>query len=129
MSLPSPFRPRVVIVDDHAGFRSQARATLDAGGYEVVGDADSGAAALDLVRDLAPDVILVDIVLPDLDGFALCELILDTDVPSPPAVVLTSSRASSTYGKRVAQSRARGFIDKMDLDGATLAAVLGSLRD
>ena len=114
--------PRVVIVDDHAPFRSLARRLLVAGGFQVVGEAADGAGALAAVRDLAPDVVLLDVQLPDLDGFAVAEALAGE--PGAPVVVLISSRALLDYGHRVDASTARGFIAKADLSGETLLLVI-----
>ena len=113
----------ILIVDDHAGFRSFARALLEAEGLRVVGEAADGASALTLVRALEPDLVLLDVALPDMDGFAVCEALLADD-PGP-AVVLTSSRAISSYRRRLERSRARGFIPKNELSGSALAALAG----
>jgi DNA-binding NarL/FixJ family response regulator len=113
----------VLIVDDHAGFRSFARALLEAEGFDVVGEAADGVSALELTRALAPEVVLLDVALPDMDGFAVCEALVE-DGPGP-AVVLTSSRDVSAYRRRLEQSRARGFIAKSELSGPALAALAG----
>ena len=113
----------VLIVDDHAGFRSFARALLEAEGFEVVGEAADGAAALALGRALAPELVLLDVALPDMDGFAVCEALLAEGVG--PAVVLTSSRDVSAYRRRLERSGARGFIPKSELSGPALAALAG----
>jgi DNA-binding NarL/FixJ family response regulator len=112
----------VLIVDDHAPFRSLARRLLVAGGFQVVGEAADGAGALAATRDLAPDVVLLDVQLPDLDGFAVAEA-LARGRPEP-VVVLVSSRALLDYGSRVAASTARGFIAKAELSGETLLRVI-----
>ena len=113
----------VLIVDDHAGFRSFARALLEAEGFEVVGEAADGAAALALGRALAPELVLLDVALPDMDGFAVCEALLEDG--SGPAVILTSSRDVSSYRRRLKRSRARGFIPKNELSGSALAELAG----
>ena len=113
----------VLIVDDHAGFRTFARALLEAEGFDVVGEAGDGASALALARTLAPALVLLDVALPDMDGFAVCEA-LHEDGPGP-AVVLTSSRDASAYRRRLERSRARGFIPKGELSGPALAALAG----
>jgi DNA-binding NarL/FixJ family response regulator len=112
----------VLIVDDHAGFRSRARAVLEADGYEVVGEAADGASALSSSRDLRPDVILLDVQLPDFDGFEVLRRL--TSDGHAPAVVLTSSRDAADYGRRIAASGARGFIPKADLSGPTFRRLL-----
>jgi DNA-binding NarL/FixJ family response regulator len=115
--------PTVLIVDDHADFRSYARAVLQAEGYEVVGEAQDGASALVAARALRPGLVLLDVQLPDLDGFAVCEQLAEGD--GAPAVVLTSSRAVSSLRRRLIESSARGFIAKAELSGAGLAALTG----
>lgn len=85
----------VLIVDDHAGFRSFARALLEAEGFDVVGEATDGASAVALARKLAPKLVLLDVALPDMDGFAVCAALLQDG--TGPAVVLTSSRDVSSY--------------------------------
>jgi DNA-binding NarL/FixJ family response regulator len=114
----------VLIVDDHADFRAFARALLVAGGFDVVGEAADGAAALSEARALKPDVVLLDIQLPDIDGFVVCDqLAADRDAP---AVVLTSTRDASTYRRRLSHSRARGFIPKAELSAPALATFADS---
>ncbi|MGZ8783172.1 MAG: response regulator [Gaiellaceae bacterium] len=113
----------VVIADDHPSFRASARAILEADGFEVVGEADTGASAIAALRSLRPDVMLLDVQLPDMDGFAVCrELCLNG---GPPAVVLVSSRDACDYGGLIEQSGARGFIAKAELSGAALSDLLG----
>jgi DNA-binding NarL/FixJ family response regulator len=112
----------LVIVDDHAAFRSSARALLEAEGYVVVGEASDGASALVAVADSDPDVVLLDVALPDMDGFAVCDELTLRDC-SRPAVVLTSSRDVSTFRQRLATSAALGFIAKGDLSGRSLDAL------
>lgn len=113
----------VLIVDDHSGFRTFARALLEAEGFDVVGEAADGASALALTRALAPTLVLLDVALPDMDGFAVCDALLE-DGPGP-AVVLTSSRDVSAYRRRLKRSQARGFIPKSELSGPALAALTG----
>jgi two-component system nitrate/nitrite response regulator NarL len=109
----------VLIVDDHAGFRGFARRLLEAGGFRVVGEADDGASALAAVDELRPQVVLLDIVLPDTDGFAVAERLAQDE--TRPAVVLTSSRQAEDFGSRLEHSPTRGFIHKDDLSSAALA--------
>jgi DNA-binding NarL/FixJ family response regulator len=113
---------RVLIVDDHAPFRSLARRLLVAGGFQVVGEAADGADALSAARDLAPDVVLLDVQLPDIDGFVVAERIAGRQ--GAPIIVLVSSRARLDYGSRVDASRARGFIAKAELSGEALRRVI-----
>ncbi len=120
--------PTVLIVDDHPGFRSWARAVLQAEGFGVVGEAADGAAAIAAAGALHPDVVLLDIQLPDMDGFGVAErLRSDSDSDGAGgAVVLISSRDAADYGTRIATSPAVGFLAKADLSGAALAALLDS---
>jgi len=113
----------ILIVDDHAGFRSFARALLEAEGFDVVGEAADGASALAAARALAPELVLLDVALPDMDGFAVCDALLEDG--TGPVVVLTSSRDVSSYRRRLERSRARGFIAKSELSGPALAALAG----
>jgi two-component system response regulator EvgA len=113
---------RVLIVDDHAGFRTTARALLQAEGFEVVGEAESGAAGLRCAKELKPDVVLLDVALPDFDGFDVCSQLCSNG--SAPAIVITSSRDASDFGDLVAESGARGFIPKGELSGAALASLI-----
>jgi CheY-like chemotaxis protein len=111
----------VLIVDDHAGFRGFARRTLEADGFTVVAEAGDGKAALTAVEGQRPDLVLLDVMLPDIDGFAVAERL--AELPAPPLVVLTSSRDALDYGRRLEQSPAIGFIHKDDLSGPALAAL------
>ena len=113
---------RVLIVDDHAGFRTTARALLEAEGFEVVGEAATGDAGLRCAKELRPDVILLDVALPDFDGFEVASRL--TSNGSAPAIVITSSRDASDFGDLVTKSGARGFIPKGELSGAALASLI-----
>ncbi len=113
----------MLIVDDHAGFRSFARALLEAEGYDVVGEAEDGQSALLAAATLRPEVVLLDVVLPDIDGFLVCAA-LSEDADGP-AIVMTSSRGVSSYRRRLARSSARGFIAKSDLSGPSLEELTG----
>jgi DNA-binding NarL/FixJ family response regulator len=112
----------VVIVDDHDGFRALARALLRGTGYEVVGEAADGASAIRSVRELRPEVVLLDVQLPDMNGFDVARCV--NEGPDPPAVVLISSRDASDYGRRVDRSSARGFITKAELSIGALDSLL-----
>jgi DNA-binding NarL/FixJ family response regulator len=115
----------VLVVDDHPSFRRFARRLLQAAGFSVVGEAADGASAVEAVRLLRPDVVLLDVLLPDTTGFELAEL-LSSD-PAAPIVVLTSSRSASELNGSLARSSARGFIAKSDLTAAALAALVGDV--
>ena len=114
----------ILIVDDNAGFRLQARALLEADGFDVVGESDDGTSGLEAARSLRPDLVLLDIGLPDVEGFEVARE-LAVDGP-PPLVVLTSSREASAYGPRLASSRVLGFIPKDELSGAAIRALVAS---
>jgi DNA-binding NarL/FixJ family response regulator len=116
---PDEVRRTLLIVDDHAGFRSFARALLQSEGYHVIGEASDGESALDAVQGLDPDVVLLDVTLPGMDGIAVAELLARAN-PTRPRVVLTSSRDAASYRTRLATSPALGFIPKSDLSAAAL---------
>jgi DNA-binding NarL/FixJ family response regulator len=112
----------VLIVDDHPSFRTSARRILEDAGYDVVGEAPDGESALAAVRSLRPAIVLLDVQLPDLDGFEVAlRLTAESD---PPAVVMTSSRDGSDFGTLVDSSGARGFVPKGELSGSALAALV-----
>lgn len=110
-----------LIVDDHPSFRASARATLEDAGFDVVGEAMDGATALELAKRLRPDVVLLDVQLPDMTGFDVCVECGDLEGT---AVVLVSSRDDSDYGDLVQRCGAKGFIQKGELTGAAVAALL-----
>ena len=112
----------ILIVDDNLGFRRQIRALLEADGFNVVGDSPDGTSALEAARSFQPDVVLLDIGLPDIDGFEVCRQ-LATD-QSRPRVVLTSSREQAAFGPRVRDSGALGFIAKDELSGSAIRALV-----
>ena len=113
----------VLVVDDHPSFRRFARKLLQAAGFSVVDEVGDGASALASVRERRPDVILLDVLLPDTNGFELAE-VLSADGDSP-LVVLTSSRSAADFGGSLARSSAHGFIAKSDLTAAVFAALVG----
>ena len=114
--------PTVLIVDDHPSFRGTARALLEAEGFDVVGEAEDGAAAIEAARRLQPEVVLLDVQLPDIDGFEVAERLSADGVEA--AVVLTSSRDAAEFGGLVERSGARGFVPKAELSAAALIALL-----
>jgi DNA-binding NarL/FixJ family response regulator len=117
-----PWVPTLLIVDDHPSFRASARAILQAEGFDVVGEAEDGATALTAAEELRPDVVLLDVQLPDMSGFDVCKQLRDDG--ATPAVVLVSSREATDYGPCIERSGAAGFVTKGELSGAALAALL-----
>lgn len=112
-------RQTVLIVDDHPSFRASARAILESDGFEVIGEAADAASAIAAVHELGPEIVLLDVQLPDADGFSVAAALRRNG--SSPAVVLVSSRDACDYGGLIAESGARGFIAKAELSGAALA--------
>ncbi len=112
----------VLIVDDHDAFRSFARALLQAEGFEVVGEARDGESALEAAARLRPNLVLLDVQLPDVDGFEVAERLAAG--AEPPAVVLVSTRDAASYRRRLANTPARGFISKGELSGPALLALV-----
>ena len=113
---------RILIVDDHSGFRASARRMLEAGGFEVAGEAWDAASARVAVRELTPDAVLLDVQLPDGDGIALAaELTANGDAPG---IVLCSSRNADELGPGLKRSGARGFLTKDELSAAAIRELL-----
>src|SRR4249919_113986 len=113
----------VLVVDDHPSFRASARAVLESEGYDVVGEAEDGASALAAIAELQPQVVLLDVQLPDMTGFDVCAA-LESRNGSAPIVILVSSRDASDYGDLVSASGARGFVPKAELSGEAISALL-----
>lgn len=114
-------RHRVLIVDDDADFRASARSLLEMSGFDVVGEAEDGAAALVQADLLRPDVVLLDVQLPDLDGIEVAARLRQRG--STRGVILTSARAATDYGARLEEAPAAGFVGKADLTGPAIAAM------
>jgi DNA-binding NarL/FixJ family response regulator len=112
----------LMIVDDHRSFRDAARRVLEGAGFEVVGEAADGESALVTISELRPDVVLLDVQLPGIDGFEVALRL--TANGHAPAIVMTSSRDGADFGPLVEQSGARGFVHKADLSGAAINALL-----
>ena len=112
----------VLIVDDHASFRRAVRLVLEYEGYEVVGEAADGEQAIAAARELTPELVLLDVHMPGIDGFEVADRLSSQE--TPPAVILTSSRDGSDFDQRVAKSGARGFVPKAELSGDAISALL-----
>jgi DNA-binding NarL/FixJ family response regulator len=108
----------VLIVDDHPSFRATARLLLEADGWTVVGEAPDGTQGLSAARALHPDLVLLDVNLPDMDGFAVAAQLTQDD--RAPAIVLVSSRDAYDFGPLVERCGAAGFVSKADLSGDAL---------
>jgi DNA-binding NarL/FixJ family response regulator len=115
---------RAIVVDDHAAFRASAGRLLELTGYDVVAEAGDGASGLALARALEPELVLLDVALPDMSGFDVAEVL----AAGPSAVVLVSSRDPADLGRRARDSGALGFISKEQLSEETLRALLGADR-
>jgi DNA-binding NarL/FixJ family response regulator len=113
---------RVLVVDDHPSFRRCVRALLTSEGFDVVGEAENGESALALATELSPDLVLLDIQLPDISGFEVVSRLHETNPELE--IVLVSSRDQNAYGSALGASGARGFITKGDLSGPALARLL-----
>ncbi len=112
----------VLIVDDHAGFRLLARRLLESSGFVVRGEAGDGVTAVRAVRELRPDVVLLDIQLPDIDGFEVARRLADRGWRF--LIVFVSARIAADYREQLATSEAAGFITKEELSGRALRSVL-----
>jgi DNA-binding NarL/FixJ family response regulator len=112
----------VLIVDDHPTFRRFARQLLEEAGYTVVGEAADGASALEAAWLLEPAIVLLDVLLPDVSGFAVAEE-LATRSPTP-QIVLVSSRSAADFGAALDRAPARRFVTKHEFTAASLPALL-----
>ncbi len=112
----------VLIVDDHAGFRAAARSLLEEMGLEVVGEVGSGESALETFEQSRPDIVLLDIQLPGMDGIDVARTLFGAG--HTPVVVLISSRDAEDYGARLRALPDAVFIGKTDLSRDALAAAI-----
>lgn len=121
-----PVARTVLIVDDDSCFRLIAREMLERGGFDVLGEAGSGAAAVSAALDLRPDVVLLDVQLPDTDGFAVARLL--SEAGDAPCVVLCSVRDAEDYAPSTDRSRAAGFLTKADLSADAIHRLVADAR-
>jgi DNA-binding NarL/FixJ family response regulator len=111
---------RAVIVDDHAAFRASARRLLELSGFDVVGEAADGVTGLALAQKLRPDLVLLDVALPEMSGLDVAERLAGT----PSKVILVSSRQRNDFGRRLQRSAAVGFVSKDDLSAEAVRSLL-----
>ena len=119
--------PSVLIVDDHESFRDLARLLLSSEGFEVVGEAHDGASALEAARRLHPDLVLLDVQLPDSDGVAIAHSLVQEY--GAPQVVLVSGRERSDFGSRLETDDVLGFVPKDQLTGEAIRELLPASAD
>jgi CheY-like chemotaxis protein len=112
----------LLIVDDHEGFRSFVASMLDGDEFTVTGIAEDGETALEAVASLRPDLVLLDIQLPGIDGFEVASRISRT--PSPPAIVLTSTRDAADFGARLRSAPVLGFVPKHEMAVGAISDLL-----
>lgn len=112
----------VLIVDDHEGFRASARRVLESEGYSVIAEAGDGVSGVAAAAEARPDLALVDVQLPDFDGFEVTRRLLEAG--EAPEIVLISSHDRTDFGTLVETSGATGFVSKADLSAAALEALL-----
>ena len=117
---------RCLIVDDNAGFIAAARSLLEGQGISVVGTASSTIDAVQKVRELRPDVALVDIDLGVDSGFDAARRLADAASQSPPAVILISTHDRDEFADLIETSPAVGFLAKTDLSAATIQQLLAA---
>jgi DNA-binding NarL/FixJ family response regulator len=113
----------VLIVDDHPSFRASARRMLEADGYEVIGEAQDGAAALEAVERLRPELVLLDVRLPDVNGLEFARRLLGADGRTP-EIVLISSHDSTDFAEAIIASGASGFIPKAELSAKAITSLI-----
>ncbi len=116
---------RVLVIDDNPDFRSAARHLLERHGFVVVAEAETGISGIAKVEEHRPDLVLLDVQLPDIDGFEVAERLARLDVRAE--VVLTSSLDGADFGALVAHSSALGFVPKAELSASALEALLPSV--
>lgn len=116
--------PRILIIDDDSSFLTTVRLLLEAEGFVVVGEALNGVDGVAAVAELEPDIVLVDVKLPDIDGFEVVARLAEAGGGRSPPVVLTSIRSAADFGDLIETSGAHAFISKAEINGEALAAVL-----
>jgi DNA-binding NarL/FixJ family response regulator len=117
---------RVLIVDDNDAFRAAARQLLERAGFTVVAEAGSGAGGVAEARAHSPDVAIVDVQLPDFDGFEVAARL--SELEAAPQVILVSSLDGADLGALVTGSPALGFVPKAELSASGINALLAPTR-
>jgi CheY-like chemotaxis protein len=117
---------RVLLVDDNSDFRRAARRLLERHGFAVVAVAETGITGIERAQEHRPDLALVDVQLPDIDGFEVAERLSRLEVPVE--VTLTSSLDGADFGALVAGSTALGFVPKAELSASAIEALLPPSR-
>lgn len=112
----------MLVIDDHEAFRASARLLLEADGFVVVAESATGVDGVRAADRYGPALVVLDVRLPDIDGFEVAGRL--ARLAAPPQVVLVSSRPAATYGPRVAHAPVRGFLLKSELSGAALRLLL-----
>lgn len=113
---------RVVLVDDDERFRAMARRTLESDGVDVVAEVETGGGTLDAVLRWRPDLVLIDIGLPDIDGLEVARQI---GAEAAGAAVILISTRDAEYGGRVAAGLAAGYLPKDELSLAAIVELIG----
>ncbi len=117
---------RVLIIDDNAAFRTVARKLLERHGFVVVAEAETGLSGIESAKEHCPDLVLLDVQLPDIDGFEVAERL--SRFEEPVDVILTSSLDGTDFGALVARSSALGFVPKAELSASAIEALLAPVR-
>jgi len=121
---------RVLIVDDQAPFRLAARAVVEAtDGFDVVGEVETGEAALDAARELRPDLVLMDVNLPGMSGLDATRMILAEGDEPRPLVIVFSTYEPAEYASRAAEAGAVGYITKSELSPERLEDVWAAAQN
>jgi len=101
---------RILVADDHALFRDGLRSLLQAQDHDVVGEAKNGREAVALARELQPDLVLMDLSMPELDGIGATKLIT-AEMPNVKVIILTASESDATLFEAI-KSGAHGYLIK-----------------
>jgi DNA-binding NarL/FixJ family response regulator len=113
---------RVLIVDDQGTFRRAARSVVEVTtGFEVVGEAVTGEASLDAARALRPDLVLMDVHLPGIDGLEATRRILAACDRQPPVILLLSTYEAGEYSDGPSECGAAAYLAKAEFGSASLS--------